>query len=113
MKKSRSRMNIPDLIFEKIVSVLWVKNTSIVRCGSGSGINIPDSQRNTYIFLMCFTLRQLLESNGDWKNTDPCFPSAKGMSYGSEMNIGNKLNTHKGICGRGGVWRKEGWTLIF
>jgi hypothetical protein len=28
-------MNIPDLIFENLVSVFWVKYTSVLLCGSG------------------------------------------------------------------------------
>jgi hypothetical protein len=33
-----SGINIPDLIFEKYVSVFWVKNNEILRSGSGSGM---------------------------------------------------------------------------
>ncbi len=37
-KIQRQEMNIPDLIFENLVSVFWVKKTLVIFCGSGSEI---------------------------------------------------------------------------
>ncbi len=89
-------MNNPDLIFENLVTVFWVKNTEMIWCKSGilstldpgkprirdpgSGINIPDPQHwrwhncsSWYLLIVLFCYFLLFYLRPVSPNLDPCW----------------------------------------
>ncbi len=82
---SGSRMKIPDHISESLETIFWDKNTWILWCGSGSGINNPDPQHwlpavLRHCYLACLRHRwPWWGSHPSRRTGQPWFPAVPGL----------------------------------